>query len=90
MPRRRTTAALAAAALLAAAGVVVVRRLRSAPSAVAIGTYAVVADMGRVGFRSVVWTAGTAAEALEIARRIPAAFGRAWAEDPDGRPLNER
>ena len=89
MPRRRTTAALAAAALLAV-GFVVVRRLQSAPGAVASGTYAVVADMGRAGFRSVVWTAGSAAEALEIARRIPAAFGRAWAEDPDGRPLNER
>ena len=89
MPRRRTTAALAAAALLAV-GFVVVRRLQSAPGTVASGTYAVVADMGRAGFRSVVWTAGSAAEALEIARRIPAAFGRAWAEDPDGRPLNER
>ena len=89
MPRRRTAAALAAAALLAV-GFVAVRRLRSAPGAVASGSYAVVADMGRAGFRSVVWTAGSAAEALEIARRIPAAFGRAWAEDPDGRPLNER
>jgi hypothetical protein len=43
--------------------------------------------MGKAGFRTVVWTATSAVEALELVSRIPADFGRVWAEGPDGRLL---
>jgi hypothetical protein len=90
-PVRRSVAALAGAGLviaLAGGGALLARTLGRASRRAATASYDVVADMGKAGFRTVVWTADTAAEAVELARRIPDAFGRAWAEGPDGRPLD--
>jgi hypothetical protein len=87
---RRTLAALAGVGLVAAltgGGVLLARQLATSPRRRAALSYDVVADMGKVGFRTVVWTATSAAEALELVSRIPADFGRVWAEGPDGRPL---
>lgn len=87
---RRTLAALAGAGLVAAltgGGVLLARQLATSPRRRAALSYDVVADMGKAGFRTVVWTATSAVEALELVSRIPADFGRVWAEGPDGRPL---
>jgi hypothetical protein len=91
-PARRTVVALAGTGLLVAlagGGALLARTLGRASREAARTSYDVVADMGKAGFRTVVWTADTAAEAVELARRIPDAFGRAWAEGPDGRPLEK-
>ena len=91
-PRRTTVTATVAGAELVAAlaggGLLLARRFGRLGRRVAIDSYDIVADMGKAGFRTVVWSAATATEALEIVRRIPTAFGRAWVEGPDGRPLD--
>jgi len=90
-PTRRTTTALAGAGIVAAlagGGLLLARRFGRLGRRVATDSYDIVADMGKVGFRTVIWTAATAGEAVELARRIPTAFGRAWVEGPDGRPLD--
>lgn len=89
MPRRRTLAAAALPVLVAVAGgtALAVRGLRRSRVAGrrAAGRYRVLADMGRAGFRAVIWDGTSATEALRLATSVSTDFGRTWVEGPDGK-----
>jgi hypothetical protein len=89
MPRRRTAFAAALPVLVAVAGgtALALRGLRRDRRANrrAAGHYKVLADMGRIGFRAVIWDGTSATEALRLATSVSTDFGRTWVEGPDGK-----